>query len=110
MKDILNVKPGFRFKEGNVSFCVTSRVPGKEDMWNVQSSVPSSGFKRTMPKAMEMSTKQIQKIAEDYTALNAICNMQTTGVNAGEQSRRHSNRHTPFVFRTVSIGRLEMRS
>ena len=103
-----NIKPGFRFKDGYVSFCVTSKVPDKENMWNVRPSVPSSGFKRTSSNEMEMSTERIQKFADDSTATNVIRNMQTTSTAAGEISRKHSTRRTPFVFRTPNTGRLAM--
>src|ERR1035437_4462022 len=81
-----DVYAGLRFKDGNVSFHVLGPVKNKDRIWEVGCSVPSSGFKRTAPKTMQMPESQILDLAGKYLAETATKDMFTIGTLPGSRN------------------------
>jgi hypothetical protein len=90
MSDTNIIEPELRFHEGNTSFKVIEPVLEKPGVWYVQCSAMGAGFRRTSLKIIEMSEERIIKIYGDQLGRNALGNMKTIGIRAGERARRRA--------------------
>ncbi len=68
------------------------RVPGKEQLWNVQCAAMGGGFSRKSIQVFEMSEEKIRECIYEQNGRIAVSDLSTVGTRVGERFFKQKQR------------------
>lgn len=108
---MIEIKPGLRFKEGDVGFTVIEQVKDKGGYWYVAIAAAGSNFgfsrfggrKTTPAQPKEMPEERIRELAERYIGDRAARTISTTGngSSGGSSPRKIRTGRKPLRFSQI---------